>query len=97
MQKEREAYEVVVEGGKLLYRQNQTLVNTVEGSKWIFVLSTSRKLYVGQVSAARRLVLTQFSDQLPSSLFLSLAKNSGLFVSLLCVCTNFFVVAEDEG
>ena len=24
------------------------LINTVEGSKWIFVLSTSRALYVGQ-------------------------------------------------
>ncbi|PON96008.1 calmodulin-binding family protein [Trema orientale] len=46
--KEREAYEVIVENGKLLYRQSGLLVNTVEGSKWIFVLSTSRALYVGQ-------------------------------------------------
>ncbi|KAK9273736.1 hypothetical protein L1049_018546 [Liquidambar formosana] len=45
---EREAYEVIVESGKLVYRQNGMLVNTVEGSKWIFVLSTSRALYVGQ-------------------------------------------------
>ncbi|THU62512.1 hypothetical protein C4D60_Mb01t05920 [Musa balbisiana] len=47
--KEREAYEVMVENGKLVYRQNAKLVNTTEGSKWIFVLSTSRALYVGQV------------------------------------------------
>ncbi|CAA7402900.1 unnamed protein product [Spirodela intermedia] len=47
-QKEREAYEVVVENGKLLYKQTETPVDTIEGSKWIFVLSTSRKLYVGQ-------------------------------------------------
>ncbi|XP_062158354.1 IQ domain-containing protein IQM1 isoform X2 [Alnus glutinosa] len=46
--KEREAYEVIVESGKLLYRQTGMLLNTVEGSKWIFVLSTSRALYVGQ-------------------------------------------------
>ncbi|XP_030930964.1 IQ domain-containing protein IQM5-like [Quercus lobata] len=46
--KEREAYEVIVESGKLLYRQTGMLINTVEGSKWIFVLSTSRALYVGQ-------------------------------------------------
>ncbi|KAF8393606.1 hypothetical protein HHK36_021850 [Tetracentron sinense] len=45
---EREAYEVIVDSGKLVYRQSGILVNTVEGSKWIFVLSTSRALYVGQ-------------------------------------------------
>lgn len=46
--KEREAYEVIVENGKLVYRQTGVLLNTTEGCKWIFVLSTSRALYVGQ-------------------------------------------------
>ncbi|KAL7191159.1 hypothetical protein ACSBR2_023262 [Camellia fascicularis] len=46
--KEREAYEVIVEGGKLAYKQSGVLLETIEGSKWIFVLSTSRNLYVGQ-------------------------------------------------
>ncbi|XP_062148621.1 IQ domain-containing protein IQM1-like [Alnus glutinosa] len=46
--KEREAYEVIVENGKLVYRQTGLLLETVEGSKWIFVLSTTRSLYVGQ-------------------------------------------------
>ncbi|TKY64349.1 hypothetical protein E2542_SST14244 [Spatholobus suberectus] len=46
--KEREAYEVIVEGGRLIYRKSQNLVHTVEGSKWIFVLSSSRILYVGE-------------------------------------------------
>ncbi|TKY48277.1 hypothetical protein E2542_SST25693 [Spatholobus suberectus] len=46
--KEREAYEVIVEGGRLVYRQSKDLVHTTEESKWIFVLSTSRILYVGQ-------------------------------------------------
>ncbi|XP_070661112.1 IQ domain-containing protein IQM1-like isoform X1 [Malus domestica] len=46
--KEREAYEVIVESRKLVYRQSGKLVNTREGSKWIFVLSTSRNLYVGE-------------------------------------------------
>lgn len=45
---EREAFEVVVEGGKLMYRKSGVLVNTTEDSKWIFVLSTTRSLYVGQ-------------------------------------------------
>ncbi|KAK7343658.1 hypothetical protein VNO77_12569 [Canavalia gladiata] len=46
--KEREAYEVLVEGGRLVYRKSQSLVHTVEGSKWIFVLSSCRILYVGE-------------------------------------------------
>ena len=48
MQKEREAYEVIIEGGRLIYKKGQNLVHTVEGSKWIFVLSSSRILYVGE-------------------------------------------------
>lgn len=39
---------MVVEDGKLVYKQRGEPVNTTEGSKWIFVLSTSRSLYVGQ-------------------------------------------------
>ncbi|CAL9107463.1 unnamed protein product, partial [Musa textilis] len=46
--REREAYEVIVQNGKLVYRQSEMPVNTTEGCKWIFVLSTSRALYVGQ-------------------------------------------------
>lgn len=39
---------MVVESGKLVYRQTGMFVNTNEDSKWIFVLSTSRAFYVGQ-------------------------------------------------
>ncbi|GLT85563.1 hypothetical protein SLE2022_037500 [Rubroshorea leprosula] len=46
--KEREEYEVIVESGRLVYKQTGILLDTDEGSKWIFVLSTSRALYVGQ-------------------------------------------------
>ncbi|XP_025886012.2 IQ domain-containing protein IQM6-like isoform X1 [Solanum lycopersicum] len=46
--KEREAYEVIVKNGKLIYKKNGVCVDTIEGTKWIFVLSTSRTLYVGQ-------------------------------------------------
>lgn len=47
-QNERVAYEVIVENGKLVFRQSGVFVETTEGSKWIFVLSTTRALYVGQ-------------------------------------------------
>ncbi|KAK4412632.1 IQ domain-containing protein IQM4 [Sesamum alatum] len=46
--KERESYEVIVEEGKLVYKQSGNKLDTDECSKWIFVLSTSRSLYVGQ-------------------------------------------------
>ncbi|KAG8375687.1 hypothetical protein BUALT_Bualt10G0126300 [Buddleja alternifolia] len=46
--KERESYEVIVEEGKLMYKQSEILLNTDESSKWIFVLSTSRSLYVAK-------------------------------------------------
>ncbi|RWR72633.1 IQ domain-containing protein IQM2-like protein [Cinnamomum micranthum f. kanehirae] len=48
--KEREGYEVIVEDGKFLYKQNRELLDTSEGpeEKYIFVLSTSKDLYVGQ-------------------------------------------------
>ncbi|XP_022951128.1 IQ domain-containing protein IQM1-like isoform X1 [Cucurbita moschata] len=45
--KEREEYLVVVEDGKLIYKQSRVPINTVEDSKLIFVLSTTRDLYVG--------------------------------------------------
>ncbi|XP_078429926.1 calmodulin-binding family protein isoform X2 [Wolffia australiana] len=49
-QKEREAYEVVVEDGKLFYKNRRQPVDTTAAgprAKWIFVLSTSKTLYVG--------------------------------------------------
>lgn len=48
MQKEREVYEVILEEGKFVYRKSKNFVHTCEGSKWIFVLSSSRILYVGE-------------------------------------------------
>nr|POE48212.1 iq domain-containing protein iqm6 [Quercus suber] len=47
---ERQAYEVVVQDGKLVYKQSGENLHTEGGpkdAKWIFVLSTSKTLYVG--------------------------------------------------
>lgn len=49
--KEREAYEVIVEDGKFMYKRSREILDTSEGpkdAKWIFVLSTLKSLYVGQ-------------------------------------------------
>ncbi|XP_056696047.1 IQ domain-containing protein IQM6 [Spinacia oleracea] len=48
---EREAYEVIVKNGKLIYKATQQTVDTLglpKGTKWIFVLSTTKTLYVAQ-------------------------------------------------
>ncbi|XP_047322794.1 IQ domain-containing protein IQM2-like [Impatiens glandulifera] len=47
---ERMAYEVVINDGKLMFKQTGELLDTSEpkGAKWIFVLSTSMSLYVAQ-------------------------------------------------
>ncbi|GMI74280.1 hypothetical protein like AT3G13600 [Hibiscus trionum] len=47
---ERKPYEIVVEDGKFIYKQTGRLLQTTaenSDSKWIFVLSTSKVLYVG--------------------------------------------------
>ncbi|KAL5124069.1 IQ domain-containing protein IQM6 [Glycine soja] len=45
---ERKCYEVVIENGRLLYKISGKPVETTEDAKWIFVLSTSKTLYVGK-------------------------------------------------
>ncbi|KAJ7975945.1 IQ domain-containing protein [Quillaja saponaria] len=47
---ERKAYKAVVENGKFFYKESGKLIDTTEGpkdAKWIFVLSTSKTLYIG--------------------------------------------------
>ncbi|KAH0781374.1 hypothetical protein KY290_000972 [Solanum tuberosum] len=48
---ERKAYEVIVDDGNLFYKETGKLLDTTgepKGAKWIFVLSTSKTLYVGK-------------------------------------------------
>ncbi|KAL8026800.1 hypothetical protein ABFS82_14G051200 [Erythranthe guttata] len=48
---ERKTYEVAMEEGKLFYKETGEFLDTTnepKGCKWIFVLSTSRTLYVGK-------------------------------------------------
>ncbi|XVE96200.1 hypothetical protein REPUB_Repub02eG0201100 [Reevesia pubescens] len=50
---EREAFEVVIRNGKIVYKQSGELLDTTGGPKdvkWIFVLSAYKTLYVGQKS-----------------------------------------------
>ncbi|CAM8886512.1 unnamed protein product [Rhodiola kirilowii] len=48
---ERKAYEIELENGKFYKKQTSEILDTTggpKGAKWIFVLSTSRTLYVGR-------------------------------------------------
>ncbi|XP_062200894.1 IQ domain-containing protein IQM5-like [Phragmites australis] len=49
--KERESYEVIVEDARLMYKLSRQIVDTTgstKRTKWIFVLSTCKTLYIGQ-------------------------------------------------
>nr|KJB62188.1 hypothetical protein B456_009G405500 [Gossypium raimondii] len=48
---EREHYEYIVFEGKIIHKQTGNVLHTIKGSegqKWIFVVSTSKKLYAGE-------------------------------------------------
>lgn len=47
---ERKPYEVIVKDGKFFYKQSGLILDTNVDidSKWIFVLSTTKSLYVGK-------------------------------------------------
>ncbi|PSR98503.1 IQ domain-containing protein [Actinidia chinensis var. chinensis] len=48
---EREHYEYIVVEGKIVHKQSGIFLDTIKGkpgAKWIFVMSTSKKLYAGQ-------------------------------------------------
>ncbi|GAB2222578.1 hypothetical protein Droror1_Dr00016697 [Drosera rotundifolia] len=47
---ERKAYEIAIKDGKLYFEQTNELLDTISDphSKWIFVLSTSKTMYVGK-------------------------------------------------
>lgn len=44
---------MIVEERKLVFKKSGMLLNTDEDSKWIFVLSTCRSLYVGRKKKGR--------------------------------------------
>lgn len=55
-QKEREHYEFVVVDGKILHKLSGKPLDTnggSAGSKWIFVMSTTKRLYTGEVRSDR--------------------------------------------
>lgn len=85
MQKEREDYEVILEDGKFLYKKSRQILDTSCGprdAKWIFVLSTSKSLYVGQVIFTYLCVI--------------LAKTIASLRNVRSLCNFVFVISNAE-
>jgi hypothetical protein len=52
LQQEREYYEYIITEGKIIHKISGEPLDTNQGpkgTKWIFVMSTSKKLYAGEV------------------------------------------------
>lgn len=52
LQQEREFYEYIVTEGKIIHKHSGEPLDTShgpKGTKWIFVMSTTKKLYAGKV------------------------------------------------
>ncbi|KAJ6699305.1 IQ DOMAIN-CONTAINING PROTEIN IQM3 [Salix purpurea] len=45
---ERAHYEYIISEGKIIHKQTGDLLHTIQGAKWIFVMSTSKRLYAGE-------------------------------------------------
>ena len=65
---EREYYEYIIAEGMMVQKKTGNLLDTsqkLQGSKWSFVMSTSKKLYAGEVTIDTN--TTQFVDRIPRS------------------------------
>jgi hypothetical protein len=52
LQQEREHYEYVINEGKIIHKMSGEPLDTSrgpKGTKWIFVMSTEKRLYAGKV------------------------------------------------
>jgi hypothetical protein len=52
LQQERESYEYIINEGKIIHKQSGEPLDTSQGpkgTKWIFVMSTAKRLYAGKV------------------------------------------------
>ncbi|KAF0896510.1 hypothetical protein E2562_024368 [Oryza meyeriana var. granulata] len=45
---EREQYEYIITEGKIIHKYSEEPLDTSQGSKWIFVMSTTKRLYAGK-------------------------------------------------
>jgi hypothetical protein len=74
LQQEREHYEYIIKEGKVIHKQSGEPLDTrgPKGTKWIFVMSTAKKIYAGQVIC---LLLLAYND------FATLLKQYYIFVA----------------
>lgn len=87
-QQERENYEYIVCEGKIIHKQSGYFLHTnkdSEDAKWIFVMSTSKKLYAGKVTIQTKLLflISSFLVYIHALLYwyvvMTFQKKKGLF------------------
>jgi hypothetical protein len=77
LQQEREHYEYIINDGKIFHKQSGEPLDTSrgpKGTKWIFVMSTAKRLYAGKVTFLLYKVLGHI-------LLLSAAKSISMYPS----------------
>jgi hypothetical protein len=57
LQQERENYEYLINEGKIVHKLSGVLLDTSQekGTKWIFVMSTAKRLYAGKVTCVTKI------------------------------------------
>ncbi|KVH89664.1 IQ motif, EF-hand binding site-containing protein [Cynara cardunculus var. scolymus] len=73
---EREHYEYIIVEGKIMHSRTNFLLDTTNGTKWIFVMSTSKRLYAGETISPYSGHYRPTDESL--NLFLSLLKEHGV-------------------
>lgn len=87
LQLEREHYEYVPVEGKIVHKQTGELLDTnkgPEGTKWIFVMSTAKRLFAGQVDS-----ITLMATSTVKLLMLKSLIAMGVDNSVKSFCLNF--------
>ena len=92
VQIERAEFEVIIENGKLLYKQSGKSLETVNGCKYIFVLSTSKILYVGAKKKGQFQHSSFLSGGAATAAGRLVAHNGVLEVSYICYCNRIMAI-----
>ena len=82
---------MIVEDGKLIYKRSRVPINTVEDSKLIFVLSTTRDLYVGLKKKGRFQHSSFLSGGAITAAGRLVAVDGVLKVCMLEYCSGFLI------
>ena len=96
LQIERELYEYIINEGKVIHKQSREPLDTSqgpEGAKWIFVMSTARRLYAGKVTWLHFKDLTSILTMLQKQSYI---RSFSLWFRALYISLTWFICPEGE-